>query len=101
MIFSQGRRLLMKNADASGNLASADMLEFRRHSLFLVNTSRMVCTASRKCSKPDRSQRQPLSDRIRSVMADLSRADTLNRQFGISGLAQLVSGNGGLPKLEV
>jgi glucose-6-phosphate 1-epimerase len=34
-------------------------------------------------------------------MADLSRADALNHQFGISGLAQVVSGNGGLPKLEV
>src|SRR3984885_9754765 len=34
-------------------------------------------------------------------MADLSRADALNRQFGVSGLAQVVSGNGGLPKLEI
>ena len=34
-------------------------------------------------------------------MADLSRADALNRQFGISGLAQVIPGNGGLPKLEV
>src|ERR1700722_20257180 len=43
----------------------------------------------------------PPSDRIPSVMADPSRTDALNRQFGIPGLAQLVSGNGGLPKLEV
>jgi hypothetical protein len=34
-------------------------------------------------------------------MDDLARIDTLNRQFGISRLAQLVSGNGGLPKLQV
>jgi glucose-6-phosphate 1-epimerase len=34
-------------------------------------------------------------------MADLLRADALNGQFGISGLARVVSGNGGLPKLEV
>ena len=34
-------------------------------------------------------------------MADFSRADALNRQFGISGLAQVIPGNGGLPKLEV
>jgi glucose-6-phosphate 1-epimerase len=34
-------------------------------------------------------------------MADLSRADDLNRQFGISGLVRVISGNGGLPKLEV
>lgn len=34
-------------------------------------------------------------------MADLSRADALNRQFGISGFAQVISGIGGLPKLEV
>ena len=34
-------------------------------------------------------------------MADLSRADALNRQFGISGLAQVIPGMGGLPKLEV
>jgi len=34
-------------------------------------------------------------------MADLSRTDALNRQFGISGLAQVISGIGGLPKLEV
>ncbi len=34
-------------------------------------------------------------------MADPSRTDALNRQFGIPGLAQVVSGNGGLPKLEV
>jgi len=43
----------------------------------------------------------PPSARIPSVMADPSRTDALNRQFGIPGLAQLVSGNGGLPKLEV
>jgi glucose-6-phosphate 1-epimerase len=34
-------------------------------------------------------------------MADLSRADALNRQFGIDGRVRVVSGNGGLPKLEV
>jgi glucose-6-phosphate 1-epimerase len=34
-------------------------------------------------------------------MADLSRADALNRRFGISGLAHVISGIGGLPKLEV
>ncbi|MGA3132676.1 MAG: D-hexose-6-phosphate mutarotase [Terracidiphilus sp.] len=34
-------------------------------------------------------------------MADLSRADALNRQFGIPGLARLISGNGGLSKLVV
>jgi len=34
-------------------------------------------------------------------MADLSRVDALNRQFGISGLAKVISGNGGLPKLAV
>ena len=34
-------------------------------------------------------------------MADLSRTDALNRQFGISGVAQVVSGDDGLPKLEV
>jgi glucose-6-phosphate 1-epimerase len=34
-------------------------------------------------------------------MADLSRTDVLNRRFGISGLAQVISGNGGLPKLQV
>ena len=34
-------------------------------------------------------------------MADLSRVDALNRQFGIDGLAHVISGNGGLPKLEV
>jgi glucose-6-phosphate 1-epimerase len=34
-------------------------------------------------------------------MADRARADALNRQFGISGLAQVSSGNGGLPRLEV
>jgi glucose-6-phosphate 1-epimerase len=34
-------------------------------------------------------------------MADLARTDSLNHQFGISGLAQVVSGNGGLPKLAV
>jgi len=35
------------------------------------------------------------------MMADHSRADALNRRYGISGLAQVISGNGGLPKLEV
>ncbi len=34
-------------------------------------------------------------------MADPARIDALNHQFGISGLAQFVSGNGGLPKLVV
>jgi glucose-6-phosphate 1-epimerase len=34
-------------------------------------------------------------------MTDLSRADALNRQLGISGRAKVMSGNGGLPKLEV
>jgi glucose-6-phosphate 1-epimerase len=34
-------------------------------------------------------------------MTDLSRADALNRQLGISGHAKVMSGNGGLPKLEV
>jgi glucose-6-phosphate 1-epimerase len=34
-------------------------------------------------------------------MADLARTDALNRRFGISGLAQVISGNGGLPKLQV
>ena len=34
-------------------------------------------------------------------MTDLSHVDALNRQFGISGLAQILSGNGGLPKLEI
>jgi len=34
-------------------------------------------------------------------MADLSQVDALNHQFGISGIAQLVSGNGGLPKLVI
>ena len=34
-------------------------------------------------------------------MADLSRADALNRQFGISGRAQVISGMSGLPKLKV
>jgi glucose-6-phosphate 1-epimerase len=34
-------------------------------------------------------------------MTDLSRTDALNRQFGISGRAQVISGNSGLPKLVV
>jgi glucose-6-phosphate 1-epimerase len=34
-------------------------------------------------------------------MADLQRIDALNCRFGISGLAQVISGNGGLPKLHV
>jgi glucose-6-phosphate 1-epimerase len=34
-------------------------------------------------------------------MADLSRIDALNRQFGIAGLVQAISGNGGLPELRV
>jgi glucose-6-phosphate 1-epimerase len=34
-------------------------------------------------------------------MADQSRTDNLNRRFGIPGLAQVISGSGGLPKLQV
>ena len=34
-------------------------------------------------------------------MTDLSLVDALNREFRIPGLAQVVYGNGGLPKLEV
>ncbi len=34
-------------------------------------------------------------------MADDSRTDALNRRFGIPGLAQVISGSGGLPKLQV
>jgi glucose-6-phosphate 1-epimerase len=34
-------------------------------------------------------------------MANLSRIDALNRRFEISGLAHVISGNGGLPKLQV
>jgi glucose-6-phosphate 1-epimerase len=34
-------------------------------------------------------------------MADLLRTAALNRQFGISGLVQVIPGNGGLPKLQV
>jgi hypothetical protein len=34
-------------------------------------------------------------------MANLSRADALNRRFGISGIAQVITGIGGLNKLEV
>jgi glucose-6-phosphate 1-epimerase len=34
-------------------------------------------------------------------MDDFSRVDELNRRFGISGVAQVISGNGGLPKLRV
>src|ERR1700744_27915 len=34
-------------------------------------------------------------------MTDLSHVDDLNRQFGISGLAKVLSGNGGLPRLVV
>jgi glucose-6-phosphate 1-epimerase len=34
-------------------------------------------------------------------MDEVSRIDALNRRFGISGVAQVVSGNGGLPKILV
>jgi hypothetical protein len=34
-------------------------------------------------------------------MADPMRTDTLNRQFAIPGLAQVIPGVGGLPKLVV
>jgi glucose-6-phosphate 1-epimerase len=34
-------------------------------------------------------------------MPDDSRTDALNRRFGIPGLAQVISGSGGLPKLQV
>jgi glucose-6-phosphate 1-epimerase len=34
-------------------------------------------------------------------MADHSRTDALNRRFGISGLAQVIPGSGGLAKLQV
>ena len=34
-------------------------------------------------------------------MADHSRTDALNLRFGISGLAKVISGSGGLPKLQV
>jgi len=34
-------------------------------------------------------------------MPDFSRIEALNRHFGISGIAQVMSGNGGLPKLQV
>ena len=34
-------------------------------------------------------------------MEELSRIDELNRRFGISGVAQVIAGNGGLPKVRV
>jgi glucose-6-phosphate 1-epimerase len=34
-------------------------------------------------------------------MDEISRIDALNRRFGISGVAQVVPGNGGLPKVRV
>jgi len=43
----------------------------------------------------------PRSDRILSVMDELSHIDALNRRFGIPGVAQVVPGNGGLPKVQV
>src|SRR5580658_6145704 len=90
-----------ENADTAGNPAIDGTQEFRSLSSFLTHRSRKVRTASSERSKADRSRRQPVSDRIRSVMADLSLADALNRQFGISGVAQVFPGNGGLPKLAV
>jgi glucose-6-phosphate 1-epimerase len=34
-------------------------------------------------------------------MDEFSQIDALNRRFGISGIAQIVSGNGGLPKIHL
>jgi glucose-6-phosphate 1-epimerase len=43
----------------------------------------------------------PLSDRILPVTDALSLIDALNSRFGIPGIVQIVSGNGGLPKVRV
>jgi glucose-6-phosphate 1-epimerase len=40
-----------------------------------------------------------LSDRIQIVIDGLAHIDTLNRRFSIPGIAQVVSGNRGLPKV--
>src|SRR5580698_8952693 len=42
-----------------------------------------------------------LSGRILSVMDELLRIDGLNQRFGISGVAEVIAGNGGLPKVRV
>jgi glucose-6-phosphate 1-epimerase len=42
-----------------------------------------------------------LSVRILFVMEALSRIDALNQRFGIAGVAEVVAGNGGLPKVRV
>lgn len=42
-----------------------------------------------------------VSVRILSVMNELTNIDALNRRFGIPGIAQLISGSGGLPKVAV
>ena len=45
------------------------------------------------------SRRPALSDRILFVMDELSRIATLNQRFAISGILQVLSGNGDLPKV--
>src|SRR5580658_6970482 len=44
---------------------------------------------------------RPPSDRISFGMDSLSRIDDLNRRFGIPGVAQVLNGKSGLPKLRV
>jgi len=42
-----------------------------------------------------------LSDRILSVINEVSQIDDLNCRFGVAGLVEVAHGNGGLPKLLV
>jgi glucose-6-phosphate 1-epimerase len=41
------------------------------------------------------------SDKILSVMDDLAHIEALNRRFSIPGIAQVIPGNGGLPKVRI
>ena len=41
------------------------------------------------------------SDKISSVASDFSNIDALNRRFAISGIAEIASGNNGLPKIRI
>jgi hypothetical protein len=58
---------------------------------FRTGRAAAVIFSRSNCSQP-----QHLSGKIRSVIADPTPVDALNRQFAISGLAQVVSGFGGL-----